>query len=71
MIYKLLNKLFGWNYIYWRNSADQGVARVFVSRDGKVYYWRYKTTKVMDIITDPKDVVWLTCHPDKYFSWTF
>ena len=71
MFYKVLNKLFGWNYIYWYNSADQGIARVFVSRDGKVYYWRYKSTKLMDIVTDPKDVVWLTCRPEKYFYRAF
>lgn len=25
MRYKLLNKLFGWDYIYWHNSADHSL----------------------------------------------
>lgn len=67
MIYKLLNKLFGWDYIQWKNSADQGVARVHVDGMRRVWYWRYKGSKVVDIIVDPAKVVWLTCSPNKYF----
>ena len=33
----------------------------------RVFYWRYKVTKVVDIIEDPAKVIWLTCSPDKYF----
>ena len=68
MIYKLLHKLFGWDYIAWRNSADSDIARVRVTPMGEVYYWRYKLTKIADVITDPKKVMWLTCHSDKYFK---
>ena len=67
MIYKLLNKLFGWDYIQWENSADQGIARVHVDGLNRVFYWRYKSTKVVDIILDPAKVIWLTCSPNKYF----
>ena len=67
MIYKLLNKLFGWDYVQWKNFADQGIARVHVDGMRRVFYWRYKVTKVVDIIEDPAKVIWLTCSPDKYF----
>ena len=66
-MYKLLNLLFGWDYIAWKNSADQGISRVLVDGRGVVFYWRYKVTNVADIISDPNSVLWLTCPPDKYF----
>lgn len=66
MIYKLLHRLFGWDYIAWRNTADQGVARVHVSADGVVFYWQYKTTKVLARIKRTDQVLWLTCKPEKY-----
>lgn len=65
MIY-LFNKLFGWDYIHWTNSCDQGVARVRKDGNGKAWYFRYKITSVVDIIRDKDQVIWLTCSPDKY-----
>lgn len=67
-MYKLLHKLFGWDYIAWNNSADHGIAKVIVLPDGKICYYRYKSTKLIDIIHEPKQVLWLTCKPEKYFS---
>lgn len=67
MNYKLLNKLFGWDYISWENYVDRGVARVHVDGMRRVWYWRYKGIKAADIIEDPANVIWLTCSPDKYF----
>ena len=67
MIYKLLNKLFGWDYIQWENSADARIARVHVDGMGRVWYWQYKSIKAVEIIVDPTKVIWLTCSPDKYF----
>jgi len=67
MIYKLLNKLFGWDYIQWENFASRGVARVHVDGMRRVWYWRYKGIKAADIIEDPAKVIWLTCSPNKYF----
>lgn len=66
MIYKILNKLFGWDYITWSNSAADGVARIHVDGAGKVYYWRYRVTKVADPIVSAEDHFWLTCSPTKY-----
>lgn len=67
-MYRLLHWLFGWDYIQWSNSAHQGVARVYVDGMGRVFYWRYKVTKLVDIIQKPEQVIWLTCEPDKYFA---
>jgi hypothetical protein len=68
MMYKLLNWCFGWDYIYWQNSAASGIARVRKDGRGKLYYWRYKITKRRDEIVTPDDVEWLTCSPRKYFN---
>lgn len=67
MIYAILHKLFGWDFIHWQNSADRGVARVRVDGMGRVWYWRYRSTLLADYITDPKQVRWMTCSPVKYF----
>jgi len=66
MIYKLKNRIFGWDYIYWENTADQGVARVFTSKDGRVVYWQYPTVTILKEITFRDSVVWLTCKPEKF-----
>ena len=71
-MWKLKNKLFGWDYVLWKNSADSGIARVIVFKDGTIGYWRYRIltngTNVFDEINNPKEVHWLTCHPSKYFK---
>jgi hypothetical protein len=66
-MYIFWNKLFGWDYIQWSNGCNNGVARVFREGSGKLVYWRYKITKVMDVIDRPTQVRWLTCSPKKYF----
>ena len=74
-MYKLWHFLFGWDYIYWQNSVANGIARVHKTPDGQPYYYRYKLTKLIDIIPSPsvkqpwynKPVMWLTCSPSKYF----
>ena len=67
-MYKVLNWLFGWDYIQWKNFADTGISRVFIDGGGRVVYWRYRVIQVMDKIGDPKEVFWLTCKPEKYFN---
>ena len=68
MIYKILHRLFGWDYIQWTNCVHSGVARVHVDGMGRVWYWRYRSIKVADCITYPEKVLWLTCKPSKYFA---
>lgn len=65
-MWKIWNKLFGWDYIYWSNSSDQGVARIHKDYDEGCFYWRYKSTELADRVTMKRQVIWLTCSPDKY-----
>ena len=67
-MYRLWHKLFGWDYILWKNSADVGIARVIKPKSGQIAYWRYRITNVLDIIEKPDQVIWLTCSPSKYFN---
>lgn len=66
-MHKFFHLLFGWDYIYWSNCTDQGVARIYKSPDGKIYYYRYKATGVLDIVEKPAQVLWLTCPASKFF----
>lgn len=67
-MYKILNYIFGWDYIAWTNFAASGVARIHRCHSGQVFYWRYKNINVIDRVTRPETVIWLTCSPDKYFT---
>lgn len=67
MIYKLLNKLFGWDYVIWSYSGDHGIARVQVDGMRRVWRWHFKPTRWYEFIEDPTEVIWLTCSPNKYF----
>lgn len=67
-MWRIYNYFFGWDYIHWRNTVSQGVARVFEAECGKVVYWRYKNIRVLDEVEKPDQVIWLTCHSDKYFK---
>jgi hypothetical protein len=66
-MYKLLNLLFGWDYVYWTNGCDSGIARVREAPDNTIWFFRYRITNIIDKIKNPEDVTWLTCHPSKYF----
>ena len=65
-MYKLLNWLFGWDYIQWWTTAGAGIARVHKDYNNKCWYWRHRGTKLADIINDKNQVIWLTCKPEKY-----
>jgi len=67
MMYKLWHWLFGWDYVCWSNICDQGIARVMVSHTRQVWYWQYKSSCLAKRISDPGEILWLTCHPSKYF----
>jgi hypothetical protein len=67
-MWRLMHKLFGWDYVQWRNATDQGIARVHVEGTGRVWYWRYKGSHVADVIADRRQVLWLTCKPGKYMQ---
>ena len=63
-----MNLVFGYDYVAWRNCADQGIARVWRDGMGRACYWRYFPIKVCDIINKPSEVIWLTCEPQKYME---
>lgn len=65
-MYTLLNKLFGWDYIVWRNRGETGVARVRSSGTGEPFYFRYHILGIADKISSKNQVIWLTCDPNKY-----
>lgn len=81
MIYKILNKLFGWDFIYWEfiftnNNSECGVSRINVDKTGVVYFKRYLLSSIRDIIRRENDIpknvqaetyLWLTCPKSKYF----
>ena len=69
--YKILHRLFGWDYIYWENTADQGIARVLIDGEGNPFYWRYKVINLADSLVPDKTwakIMWLTCPPSKYLK---
>lgn len=66
-MYKLLHKLFGWDYIQWDNSVDSGISRIHIDGDGIPYYWRYKVNSVADRLNVPfVRIIWLTCPRSRY-----
>lgn len=67
-MWKIWNRLFGWDYIAWKNSADQGISRVYKNFAGNGYYFRYKSMQLVDTIDYPNQVIWLTCKPEKYLD---
>jgi|TARA_R110000851_G_scaffold72207_1_gene160168 hypothetical protein len=67
-MYKILNYLFGFDYIHWKNTIDSGVARIHIDCNGNVFYWKYKNIKFADHIKDASKFLWLTCSPDKYLK---
>ena len=69
MMYRLFHKLFGWDYIYWTNLTDQGIARIYVDAENKPYYYRYRIPLVIDPADGSRSMIrWLTCHRTKYIN---
>ena len=68
MLYQLLHKVFGWDYIQWRNSADSGISRIHTGYSDHPYYWVYKITENAKQVQTKEQVLWLTCNPEKYMD---
>lgn len=62
-MYKILNKLFGWDYVYFEYGGDGTIRRVRILHNGQVGYWCYGRFYE---INRADEVLWLTCHPSKY-----
>lgn len=69
-MYKLFHFLFGWDYLYWQNFCDKGIARIFKNKDGIVYFYRYKNIKCIDKVEDysRSNIIFLTCERSKYID---
>ena len=67
-MWKFWNKLFGWDYIFWNNTADQGIARVYKDGNNNPYYFQYRVLNLIEPIRKESDVIWLTCKSNKYIN---
>lgn len=74
-MYKILNWLFGWDYILWSNSwacLDElagGVSRLHRDIEGNLWYHvKGEGWSGIRVVEKPSHVLWLTCSPSKYFE---
>lgn len=68
-MWRLWNKLFGWDYIAWQNTCDGRIAKV--RRGDDIYFIQYESTGVVISLTNPPDhykITWLTCLKSKYIK---
>jgi len=65
-MYRILNKIFGWDYIYVPHDEFPSVFRIKRNPDGIIYYER--VTGEIFIIECFDEFLYLTCRKDKYFS---
>ena len=67
MIYKIMNYIFGWDYIVWNYCGGKGVSRIRVLPNGNIYYLRHGAYDSFQEINKESDVkAWLTCDKSKY-----
>ena len=59
-MYKLLNWIFGWNYLYWENTAASGIARIRYTYNGEPYFNQYSFKKVL-LPSKVNFIIYLTC----------
>lgn len=68
-MWRLWNKLFGWDYIAWRfkySGQSGGISRVIVDKNETPHIHYYGG--VYKKFSDVTDIVWLTCKPEKYLG---
>ena len=66
-MYKILNKLFGWDYVYYKTREDySGIARIIVLPDKSVHFW--SGNYLINIKYKNMIIEFLTCTPDKYIK---
>lgn len=68
--YRLYKKLFGWDYIAYNYHGYQRechIARLIKLPNMQVgFIFKRGSNSEFKVIKDPKEVVWLTCHPELY-----
>ena len=68
-MYKILNKLFGWDYVFWKHHAGtHGISRIITLPDGNYYICRYGYA--YDDLNNQYELTltYLTCDPSKYIK---
>jgi hypothetical protein len=65
-MYKILNKLFGWDYVYYKTENYEGIARIIVLPDKSVHFWHLNN--LINIEYKKMHIKFLTCTPDKYIK---
>lgn len=69
-MYKIFNKLFGWDYVFWRvgQVGSYGISRIKTFPDGTHYITRYYGAGFVDLnVVEPCiKLTYLTCDASKY-----
>jgi hypothetical protein len=67
-MYKILNKLFGWDYVYYEDRHfSPGIARIHTYPDGSVCFfdtWQ----RIIKLPSQEYYIQFLTCKPEKYIN---
>jgi hypothetical protein len=64
MFYKILNKLFGIDYVIVKHGYDSKILPVDKDFDGNVFYKHWGNAF---LILNKEKVLWITCESSKYF----
>ena len=65
-MYRILNKLFGWDYIYWKSEDYDGISKIVILPDKTIHFWA--RGYLINIDNKLVNIKFLTCTPDKYIN---
>jgi hypothetical protein len=68
-MYKILNKLFGWDYVFYSyyGYINRGIARIHTYPDGSVCFFD-SFGRMIKLPSDSYSIQFLTCKPEKYIN---
>ena len=73
-MWRILNFIFGWDYVLWTTRYNYGISRVFVDHACNAYcFMKYNhpsfgREKGVAKIDGANKFIWLTCHHTKYLK---
>ena len=72
-MHRILNYLFGWDYVTWQDCLYKGIDKVRVLPNGKPYFLKYGSSSNFTYITKENNGstvihAWMTCDPGKYIG---
>jgi hypothetical protein len=41
MLYRIFNRIFGWQYVYWEDSCDSEIRRIHFLPNGRAGFFKY------------------------------